>query len=243
MRPFLFEWRGRQVHAYPVFLSIGLTFGIVAGLQAGRARGLQTMPLYVALVVLTIPALVGSRLLFAACNWRQYRHDLRRLWSRESGGLALYGGLLLALACSWPVTRLLGLPFAAIWEAATTTLLVGKIFTNMGCLLGGCCAGRETSAWWGMTLPNAQGIWRRRVPAQILEAGLALGLFVGTLRWPAPRPEGARFLVCLAVYAAARMAMEPTREEVDRVAGVSAYGALSVALLLVAVIALYARSG
>jgi prolipoprotein diacylglyceryltransferase len=113
------------------------------------------------------------------------------------------------------------------------------VFTKIGCTLGGCCAGRPTSGWFAMTLPNTDGVWCRRIPTQLLECGLAVVLLCGLMSstW---RPfGGARFLVALAIYAAARLALGPTREKLDRLAGVNAHAAIS-AMLLVASVATFA---
>lgn len=231
--PVLFHVKGIDIYAYPAFLFLGLTFGIVAGTAAGEAAGVSPRPLYAALLLLTIPALVGSRLLYVLTQWRFYRDHPSLVWARETGGAALYGGLLLALACSWPVLRLLGVRLGAFWDAATITILVGMVFTKIGCTLTGCCAGRPASGWFSLRLPNTDGVWCRRIPTQLLEAGLAVALLLGLLSWTAPF-EGARFLTAVAIYAAARIPLGATREDVDRVAGVDVYATISGVLVLAA---------
>jgi len=231
----LLRFRGIEIHSYPAFLFLGLTFGIIAGTYAGSAAGLEPTRLYLVLLLLTIPALVGSRLLYALTHLQFYRDHPQELFSRDTGGAALYGGLLLALACSWPVLRLLGLPLGAFWDAATITLLVGMVFTKIGCLLNGCCAGRPTSGLFGLELPNERGVWCRRVPSQLLECGLAAALLVGALFWK-PRPfSGALFLGAVAIYATARLPLGATRERADPTERIGVYYAISVTLAVASV--------
>lgn len=232
MLPVLFRFRGTEIHAYPVFLFAGLTFGIISGTESGFARGLDATRLYSALLLLTIPALVGGRLLYALTHWRFYRQNPSQVWSPNTGGAALYGGLILALVCSLPLLRFLELPLGAFWDAATITLVVGVAFTKIGCLLNGCCAGKPTPGWLALDLPNASGIWNRRVPSQLLECSLALSLFCGAILWTARPFNGAVFLVSLAIFATARLALGATREKLDGLGGFNIYNAISVVLLL-----------
>jgi phosphatidylglycerol---prolipoprotein diacylglyceryl transferase len=238
MLPILFRFRGVEIHAYPAFLFLGLTLGIIAGRNFGRDAGLDATRLYAALVLLTIPALVGSRLLYVLTHWKFYRARPSQIWSTDTGGLALYGGLLLALVCSVPVLRLLGLPLGAFWDAATITLLVGMIFTKIGCLLTGCCAGRPTSGWLALHLPNENGIWCRRVPSQLLECGLAAALLFGAMLWTERPFGGALFLAALVIYAIARLPLGATRDNVDRLAGINVSNAISAMLLLASIVTL-----
>jgi prolipoprotein diacylglyceryltransferase len=239
VRPILFQLRGVRIHAYSVFLFIGLTLGVIAGTEAGKSLGLDPLRLYAALVLLTIPALVGSRLLFVLTHWDRFRGRGLRIWSGQAGGASLYGGLILALACSLGVIPLFGLTIGAFWDAATITLLVGMVVTKIGCLLEGCCAGRKSEGWLTMYLPNAGGEWCRRIPSQLLECALAAGLLVvvASVRTPA---NGTRFLLALAIYSVARLPLGATREAFERVGKIRIDYAISCMLAVWALVTLYA---
>lgn len=240
VRRILFTVRGVEVGSYVTFLFLGLTFGVAAGRAAGIARGLDPGRLHAALLIHIVPALIGSRLLYVTTHWRVYRAQPSLVWSTRDGGAALYGGLLLALVCTWPVLQVLGLPLGAFWDAATVTMLVGMIFAKVGCLLNGCCAGRETAGWLALTLPDTHGIWRRRVPAQLMEAALAAVLLAGALAWSARPFDGALFLAALAAYGLARLGLESARESTDRLGGVNVYRVISIALVVGAIAAFVA---
>ena len=235
MRPVLFNFHGISIRSYPFFLFVGLSFGIIAGTQAGARNGMDPTRLYIALAVLIIVALIGSRLMYVLTQLDYFRRNPSKIWQPGASGAAMYGGILLALVCSWPLLRLMDLSLGKFWDAATITLLVGMIFTRIGCLLNGCCAGRETTSWLGVNLPDDKGVSRKRFPTQLLEALIAVFLLIGAVSWTSRPFDGALFLVALGVFCTARLALGPTRENLGTIAGINTYNAGSVFLILVSI--------
>jgi prolipoprotein diacylglyceryl transferase len=214
MRRILFNWRGTNIYSYPAMLYVGLLAGIFAGAWAAQRSGMSADRFATAITLLLIPALAGSRLYFVLTRWDLYRHDPARIWRRTEGGMSMYGGFILAVPLSIPLLRLLGLPFAGFWDAAALTILLGMAFTRIGCFLNGCCGGRPSEAWFALSLPDHHGIWRRRIPTQLMEMAFALVLFGAALalRGVAPFP-GAIFCLVLAGYAAGRWVLESLRDD------------------------------
>jgi phosphatidylglycerol:prolipoprotein diacylglycerol transferase len=212
MRPIMFRWRGLTIHSYPAMQYIGLVAGVLVANVAAHAAGLDAFRVFIATCFLLVPALAGARLMYVAAHWPVYRRNPARIWNRSEGGAAQYGGFLLAVPLSIPLLRALGVPFAAFWDVSMFTILVGMIFTRVGCLLNGCCAGRPSKSWLSMHLPDHRGDWQQRIPTQLLEAGWASVLLVAAIgiwsRLPFP---GALFLFVSAGYATGRLLLESTR--------------------------------
>jgi len=183
MRPVLFTWRGLTIYSYPAMLYIGLVLGVTAGNLIAHANGIDALRVYVATLILIVPALAGARLLYVAAEWPRYRNNLGRIWDRPDGGYIMYGGLPAALLISVPLLRLLHLSTSAFWDVAIFTILIGMFFTRIGCLLNGCCAGRRWRL--GLLVPNADGVWEKRIPTQLMEAAWAALLILAALAPPA----------------------------------------------------------
>ncbi|HTY84613.1 MAG TPA: prolipoprotein diacylglyceryl transferase family protein [Silvibacterium sp.] len=233
MRRVLFRWRGLTVWSYPALLYVGLLCGVLAAMIAARAAGISPLRTYVATILLLIPALAGARLLWIASHWTYCRTHPRDIWNRRQGGFMMYGGLPFALLVSIPLLRALRLNFGTFWDVSTYTILVGMMFTRVGCLLNGCCSGRHTSSWIGLNLPNHEGIREKRIPNQLLEGLCAAGLLtLVTAIWGRTPFPGAVFLVVVLGYSGTRFAMEFLRDREPHVARFTVgHGAASAALL------------
>jgi prolipoprotein diacylglyceryltransferase len=213
MRRVLFHVRGVPVWSYPTLLYVGLLCGFYVMYAIAPSLGMNRVPASIATLIMFVPAIAGSRIWFVLDHWAVYRHDPRRIWRHSDGGMTLYGGLVLALVLSPVILTPLGLRFAAFWDGATFTILVGMIFTRVGCLLNGCCSGRRSDGRLGMWLPDHTGRWQRRYPVQLLELAAASVLLAGSAALLAVHtPRGTIFAFALVGYAAARLAIDPLRE-------------------------------
>jgi prolipoprotein diacylglyceryltransferase len=196
-------------------LYLGCVAGVYVGAAVAGESGLDESQFALITIGLLLPAMVGARAWFVVRHLDLYRHEPRRIAARAEGGAALFGGLAVGVVVSVPVLAVGGLAFWTFWDAAIVTMLVGLIVTRFGCLLNGCCAGRPTDGRLGLRLPNVGGRWQRRYPTQLLEAAFGGLVLAGalTLRHVLPF-DGALFLSVVALYCAARLVLEPMREDV-----------------------------
>jgi phosphatidylglycerol:prolipoprotein diacylglycerol transferase len=112
------------------------------------------------------------------------------------------------------------------------------IVTRVGCFLNGCCAGRPTSGWWGVNLPDSNGVWRRRIPAQILEIAWGSAVLAGAvLLWGRLSFQGALFLYTIGAYGAGRIVLESVRDEQDHISGISVQKGISAGFVAISLCA------
>src|ERR1700716_1949131 len=124
----LFGGLSQNNYSYPTVLYAGLLVGVFVGAHVAQASGMSADRFAIAVVILLIPALAGSRLYFVLTRWDIYRRDPARIWRRSEGGMSMYGGFILAVPLSIPLLRSLSLPFAGFWDAAVLTILLGMAF-------------------------------------------------------------------------------------------------------------------
>jgi phosphatidylglycerol:prolipoprotein diacylglycerol transferase len=184
-------------------LYLGLVAGVLVGNLAAHAARVDALRVFAATLILIPPAIAGARLLYVAEHWERYRSSPGRIWNRQEGGMAMYGGMPVMLLLSVPVLAVLGMGFGAFWDVASLTILTGMVFTKTGCWLNGCCARGGTR--------EDRGAWAR-IPAQLLEAGWAAVVLtiacalLGRLSFP-----GELFLAVTAIHGAGRLTLESMR--------------------------------
>jgi len=209
-RRYLFRVGRVRIPSFAALLYLGFSVGVVFG---GYETGLDYPRFTASALVLLVAALIGSRI------WYVIGHP-KLLASRtgtvrvQDAGAGLYGGLVLSFALSWPVLRLMGLEFWRFWDGAAIVLLVGMAVTRIGCLMNGCCSGRETHGPFGLWLPDDRGEWKRRYPTQIFEsAWSATILIVGVLLYEPSHRPGLLFLGSAAAYGIGRLGLELLRAD------------------------------
>jgi phosphatidylglycerol:prolipoprotein diacylglycerol transferase len=238
VRPVLFRCGGIHIYSYPAMLYLGIVLGVYAQLAAALSIGLSVWRTLGSTLLLLTAALFGARMLFVCQNWHLYRNQPRAIWRCSDGGASLYGGLLLAVPLSVPLLAMVAIPFGVFWDVTSFTLLIGLIVTRVGCFLHGCCAGRPSSSWFALNLPDHTGVWTRRIPVQILEAGWGAVVLTGAVAlWRHVPFQGALFFHTVGAYGAARIVLEGLRQQQDRVRGVSLHAAISALFVSVSIVA------
>ncbi len=209
-RRYLFSVGAVRVPTFATLLYLGFAAGVVLG---GYETGLPYPRFTAASLVLLIAALIGSRVWYVVGH-PKFLTDRTGAVRVADAGAGLYGGLVLSFAVSWPVVRLTGLEFWRFWDGVAIIMLVGMAVTRIGCLISGCCSGRETHGPFGLWLPDDRGQWKRRYPTQLFESAWAATiLIVGlSLYEPSGRP-GLLFLGSAAAYGIGRLGMELLRAD------------------------------
>jgi len=117
-------------------------------------------------------------------------------------------------------------------------MLVGLVVTRVGCFLNGCCAGRPTTGWLALELPDHRGVRARRIPNQLLDGGWGLVVLAGAVWLWGERPfPGALLLYTIGAYGAGRIVLESLRDAPDRLGAIHLHRAISIGFVAVSLVA------
>lgn len=212
---------GRCVSAYKVGLCVGIYVGVLTSAAVAERSGVSPLAMGMGGLACAIAGLFGARIFHLVVFSQHYaRQGWAGTWDSRRGGWSVFGALLPMLVVSLLASRVLDITLATFWDYMMAGVVVGAVPVRIGCLLNGCCGGRETTAALGLRLHDATGVRKRRIPVQLLEIGwwvLAGAALLLTSAWRFP--PGARALGVLAWYGAGRFWLETLRETPDRVLG------------------------
>jgi len=210
------------VYTYGVLLAAAYLIGLQLALVRARHRGLDPARMLDLGVYIIIAALVGAKLLLLVTEFDTYRSHPAELLSLLRAGGVFYGGLIGAvLVAFWYMGRH-GLPLWTTCDLFAPGIALGHVVGRVGCLMAGCCWGRETTLPWGITFTDSFShtlvgtpLGMPLHPTQLYEAGaelLILGLLLATERKGRPFP-GRTFWGYLLLYAVSRFAIEFFRND------------------------------
>lgn len=201
------------LHTYGFLLAVG--FLIALKLAAWRAKkiGVETrMTMDLGLYIL-ISALVGAKLLLLVVDWEHYQHDP---WSLLRSGGIFYGGLMAAILTALWYCWKHRLPAWRMADVLAPAIALGHGIGRLGCFAAGCCYGKPTGSFLGITFTDDYAHQIVGVPlgialhpTQLYEAGAEFLIF-GFLMWLSTRKrfDGQVFWTYVGLYAVARFIIE-----------------------------------
>ena len=217
MHPIAIQLGSLTIHSYGVMLALGFFAGLWTATR--RARFVNISPDAVAdtTLWLMIGSIIGARFVYVTTYWKQQFADqpLREIFMVQHGGLVFYGGLLGAILACAIYFRWKKLPIWKMADVFAPSIALGSVFGRIGCLLNGCCYGRECSLPWAITFPPGHethpvGTAGTPIhPTEIYDALLNLILYL-FLAWLFRRKkfDGEIFAAYLMIYAVFRSIVE-----------------------------------
>ena len=209
---------------------VGLGMALALATQALLLAHSQhnTGQTFIASLIALMVGAVGAKVWYSAKHWRVRRMD----------GWCIQGFIVGASLAVLLLLALMRQPIGIVLDATAPGLLFGLAVGRLGCFLAGCCGGPPTASRWGVWSSD-QRIGARRIPAQLMESALALGvgilaLLVVLLHGPS---NGTIFVGALASYTLGRQGVMRLRAEPSKTQwGFPATAAVTAVTLAAAII-------
>ena len=226
MYPQLFHLGRFFLPTYGFLVALGVLLGLWISVRNSERLGIDGEKAWNFGILVVLSGIVGAKVLYIINEWTYYRAHIGEIFSittLQAGGV-FSGGLLAAFAAAaWYVWRH-HLPPLGTCDAFSPGLALGHAIGRIGCFAAGCCYGKETHHWWGVTFRNplAHEITGTPLnvplePTQLFESAVELANFI-FLMWLLKRRkfDGQIFGAFMFIYGIARFFLEFIRDDPGR---------------------------
>ena len=219
MHPVAFNLGSVSIHWYGILVALGFVAGFWTASRRAPLDGLHSEAVADIGPWLIVGGLVGARILYVITYWQDDFADApwTDVFKIRQGGLVFYGGFIGAVLCGIFFVRKHKIPTWKMADALAPSIALGHAFGRLGCLMTGCCYGKECSLPWAIQFPFDHITHPDRVhPTQIYESFFIFALYAG-LAWFYRRKkfDGQIFASYLLAYAVLRALNELFRGDYD----------------------------
>jgi phosphatidylglycerol---prolipoprotein diacylglyceryl transferase len=244
--PRLFHIGNFNMPTYGLLVSLGVLLGLWISVRNSQKQGIDPDKAWNLGIIVVMCGIVGAKVLYIIVDWSDYAAHPGEIFSLntlQAGGV-FSGGLIGAFAAAAWYIRRHRMPALATCDAFAPGLALGHAIGRVGCFAAGCCFGKPTDHFWGVTFTNpiahelvGTPIGEALQPTQLFESAVELLNFF-ILAWMLKRKkfDGQVIGTYFFLYGIARFFLEYLRGDPGRgeVFGGIITGTQLVALCLIA---------
>ncbi|HEY4052969.1 MAG TPA: prolipoprotein diacylglyceryl transferase [Terriglobales bacterium] len=229
MFPRLFHLGSFSIPTYGVLVATGVLVGLWISVRNSEKQGIKPENAWDFGIALVLAGILGAKVLYIILDWRSghiYGQNLREIFTFDTlqAGGVFSGGLVAAFIVAWWFLRKHHMPALATCDGFAPGLAMGHAIGRLGCFAAGCCYGKPTNHFWGVTFNNPLAaqlvgtpLGHALEPTQLFESAAELGIFfILTWMFKRKRFDGQIFGAYLFLYGIARFCLEFIRDDPGR---------------------------
>jgi phosphatidylglycerol:prolipoprotein diacylglycerol transferase len=224
--PRLFHIGNFNLPTYGLLVALGVLIGLWISVRNSEKQGINGDDAWNFGILVVLCGIIGAKILYIINDWSYYTAhpgEIFSLGTLQAGGV-FSGGLIAALAAAAWYIRKHNMPALGTCDAFSPGLALGHAIGRVGCFAAGCCYGKPTHHFWGVTFTNPLArAWvgtplnESLEPTQLFESAVELANFF-ILMWMLKRKkfDGQVFAAYLILYGVARYFLEFIRDDPGR---------------------------
>jgi len=225
--PRLFQIGNFYLPTYGVLVATGVLLGLWISVRNSEKQGINGDDAWNLGIFMVLAGIVGAKILYIINDWKDYSggswREIFSLNTLQAGGV-FSGGLIGALVMGAWYMRKHYMPPLRTVDAFAPGLAFGHVLGRFGCFSAGCCYGKPTNHFWGVTFTNPLAklvsdtpLGVRLEPTQLIEAAAEFINFV-FLMWLLKRKkfDGQVFAAFIMLYGIERFLIEFLRGDDGR---------------------------
>lgn len=203
------------IHMYGVMIALGFLMALVMTSYRGKKRKMDDDIIWGIFFCAIIGGMLGSRILYYIVELPQIVQDPSIIWNFKNG-YVVYGGIIGGILSSYVYCRIKKVGFLQYFDLVMPAVSLAQGFGRIGCFFAGCCYGRETDAWYGITFHDSSfapnGV--KLIPTQLISSAGDLIICGLLLLYAGRKPKTGRVAsMYMLLYGVGRFAVEFLRND------------------------------
>ncbi len=146
-----FKVFGLPVYWYGIIISAGFFLAVLLAMKNSKKAGIKSDDI-IDLVLFAAPlSIIGARLYYVIFNWGEFNGDFYKIINIRTGGLALYGALIVAVIVAVVFCKLRKLNALKLVDFCIPYFVLAQAVGRWGNFANQEAFGRNTNLPWGMT--------------------------------------------------------------------------------------------
>ena len=202
-------------HMYGLMIAIGFMAALLMSLNGGKKKGMSEDMIYGIFFCAIFGGVAGSRLLYYIVEIPSILENPSILWDFKNG-YVVYGGIIGGVLTSMIYCKIKKQRFLSYFDLVMPAVSLAQGFGRLGCFFAGCCYGRETDAWYGITFRNSAFAPNnvKLIPTQLISSAGDFWFCILLLFYAKREPkEGRVAAVYMLFYGIGRFAIEFLRND------------------------------
>lgn len=207
------------IYGYGLMIAVGIMAAYVTAEYRAKKLRLAGEHIFYLVIWCVLGGFLCSKLLFWITEWREFLENPMFFFRTLGDGFVVFGGIIGGIFSGYLYCRKKGLDFWEYFDLVMPSVALAQGFGRIGCLLAGCCYGRETTGPLSITFqdsgfaPNGVPL----IPTQIYSSILDFFLFFLLLFIARHRKAKGEVAACyLIFYSAGRFILEFFRGDLAR---------------------------
>ena len=197
-----------HIQVWGLLVALGMLAGLLFTLHEAKKKKMNTDNFIDMFILVFIGSIIGSRLMYIALFWDNYKNNLWSIISINEGGLVFVGGAFLASLAILIYTKFKKLSFWKVADTIVPGFALGLGIGRIGCYLIGDHIGARTNFFLGSYY---EGDLRHETSLYLSINGFVLFFVLWLLAPFLRRKEGALAYIFMVWYAISRFLLDFTR--------------------------------
>lgn len=212
MHPILFKFGPITIYSYGLALFIAVLVSLNLAAKESQRQGLNKDVIFDLGIVILFSGIIGARILYILLNFDFYRDNPKEIFMLHHGGLAILGGIVLAVISGVIFSKIKKISFFRIADLIIPFVALGESIGRIGCFLNGCCYGVPSK--FGIYFPMHN---TALVPSQLISSFSMLLLYIILrVKQDKPHSKGSIFISYILYYSITRFFIEFIRGDSEK---------------------------